>query len=205
MEAERPWAIVVAAGSGVRFGGPKHLAELDGVELFRRSVNAVAPFVERVVVVGDVPGGVPGGARRRDSVEAGLALIPPSVEWVLIHDGARPLAPKDLVARVVDAITDEVDAVVPGVAVRDTVKRAEGGVVSETIDRAGLYAIQTPQAVRAGMLRTALDNDPDDATDDAGLIERAGGRVVIVEGDPRNIKVTFPGDIAVAAALGGFA
>ncbi|MBT8197348.1 MAG: 2-C-methyl-D-erythritol 4-phosphate cytidylyltransferase [Acidimicrobiia bacterium] len=201
----QPWAIVVAAGSGLRFGRPKHLVELDGVELFRRSVNAVAPFVEQVVVVGDVPGGIPGGDRRRDSVEAGLSHLDDDVEWVLIHDGARPLAPKDLVARVVAAIADDVDAIVPAIPVRDTVKRAVDGVVTGTIDRHGLYAVQTPQAIRVAALRKALADDPDDATDDAGLIERVGGVVRLVEGDPRNIKITFPEDVAVAAALAGFA
>ncbi|NNF69697.1 MAG: NTP transferase domain-containing protein [Acidimicrobiia bacterium] len=201
----QPWAIVVAAGSGLRFGRPKHLVELDGVELFRRSVNAVAPFAEQVVVVGDVPGGIPGGDRRRDSVEAGLSHLDDDVEWVLIHDGARPLAPKDLVARVVAAIADDVDAIVPAIPVRDTVKRAVDGVVTGTIDRHGLYAVQTPQAIRVAALRKALADDPDDATDDAGLIERVGGVVRLVEGDPRNIKITFPEDVAVAAALAGFA
>ncbi|MBT8215032.1 MAG: 2-C-methyl-D-erythritol 4-phosphate cytidylyltransferase, partial [Acidimicrobiia bacterium] len=177
----------------------------DGVELFRRSVNAVAPFAEQVVVVGDVPGGIPGGDRRRDSVEAGLSHLDDDVEWVLIHDGARPLAPKDLVARVVAAIADDVDAIVPAIPVRDTVKRAVDGVVTGTIDRHGLYAVQTPQAIRVAALRKALADDPDDATDDAGLIERVGGVVRLVEGDPRNIKITFPEDVAVAAALAGFA
>ncbi|MBT8208183.1 MAG: 2-C-methyl-D-erythritol 4-phosphate cytidylyltransferase [Acidimicrobiia bacterium] len=199
-----PWAIVVAAGSGVRFGGPKHLIELDGVELFRRSVNAVEPFVEQVVVVGDVPGGIPGGGRRRDSVEVGLAELPDHVDWVLIHDGARPLAPKDLVRRVVDAIDDGVDAVVPAIPVRDTIKRAADGVVEATIDRDGLFAAQTPQAVRVEALKKALADSPDDATDDAGLIERIGGVVRLVAGDPRNIKITYPEDLAVAAALAGF-
>lgn len=200
----QPWAIVVAAGSGLRFGGPKHLVELDGVELFRRSVNAVAPFAEQVVVVGDVPGGIPGGDRRRDSVEAGLSHLDDDVEWVLIHDGARPLAPKDLVGRVVAAIGDDVDAIVPAIPVRDTVKRAVDGVVTGTIDRQGLYAVQTPQAIRVTALRKALADDPADATDDASLIERVGGVVRLVDGDPRNIKITFPEDIAVAAALAGF-
>ncbi|MEZ5176343.1 MAG: 2-C-methyl-D-erythritol 4-phosphate cytidylyltransferase [Acidimicrobiia bacterium] len=199
-----PWAIVVAAGSGERYGGPKHELMLDGVPLWKRSVLTLrAAGVDSVVVVGDVEGGIPGGARRRDSVAAGLAAVPEMVDWVLVHDGARPLVTRRLVARVVEAALSGVaDAVVPALEVTDTLKEVEGAAVVGTVDRSRLAAVQTPQAFRASMLREAHRIDPDDdVTDDAGLIERIGGTVVCVRGERTNIKITFEGDLAIAGAI----
>lgn len=197
--------IVVAAGRGERFGGEKHAALVGGVPLWRRAREVLMTGgVERVVVVGDVPGGVPGGDRRRDSVAAGLTALPTDAEWVLVHDAARPLATPHLVVRILQRLhVGDVDAVVPVVAVRDTIKRAEGPIVRETVPREGLVAVQTPQGFRLSALREAQAASDEDASDDAVLIERAGGRVATVPGEPANLKVTYPADLDLAAALLG--
>ncbi len=196
--------MVLAAGSGVRYGGPKHDLELDGVPLWRRSVSVLETAeIDTVIVVGPVEGGIPGGARRRDSVAAGLATIPDDVDWVLIHDAARPLLTRALVTTVIDAVlAGNSDAVVPALAVTDTLKLVSDGMVIETVDRSQLVAVQTPQAFRLPLLREAHLVDPDDdATDDAGLVERVGGTVAVVPGDRINIKITHAGDLELAELL----
>jgi 2-C-methyl-D-erythritol 4-phosphate cytidylyltransferase len=195
--------IVVAAGRGERFGGPKHTLELGGIALWERARRAlVAGGVDRVVVVGDVSGGVPGGRRRRDSVAAGLAALPDGARWVLVHDAARPLADADLVARVVERLLrGDADGVVPTVPVRDTLKLVEGERVIETIDRSPLVAVQTPQGFRMPVLRAAHAEVEGDASDDARIVEQWGGRVVAVAGDPLNLKITYPADLLLAEAL----
>jgi 2-C-methyl-D-erythritol 4-phosphate cytidylyltransferase len=196
-------AVVVAAGRGIRYGAPKHRLQLDGVELWQRSVDTLTNAgIAPIVVVGDVPGGVEGGERRRDSVAKGLAEIEDAT-WVLIHDAARPLVTVDLVRRVVDRlIRGDVDGVVPAVAVADTVKRVRDGIVIDTVDRRDLVAVQTPQGFRLDALRAAHRMFPGmDATDDAGLVEANGGRVAIVDGDVDNFKVTFPEDLKRAARI----
>ncbi len=197
------WGIVVAAGRGDRFGRPKHLVTLAGISLWERARDCLlAGGVDGVVVVGDVDGGIPGGERRRDSVEAGMALLPGDAEFVLVHDAARPLASGVLAARVLDTLRREgTDAVVPAVAVRDTLKKVVGTIVERTVDRAGLVAVQTPQGFRVAALRAAQAADPGDASDEAVLIERAGGTVAIVAGEAENLKITYPGDLKVAEAL----
>ncbi|RLE16112.1 MAG: 2-C-methyl-D-erythritol 4-phosphate cytidylyltransferase [Actinobacteria bacterium] len=194
------WTIVVAGGSGTRFGGPKHRQMLDGVELWQRSVDAFdAAGIEHIVVVGDVPGGIPGGSRRRDSVACGLGAVPDIADWVLIHDAARPLVTPQLIERVLArASMGDVDGVIPAVPVTDTLKRVQDEAVLATVDRNGLSTVQTPQAFRVPVLRAAHDSDITDATDDAGLVERADGTVVAVMGDPMNIKITNPGDLEIA-------
>lgn len=196
------WAIVVAGGSGARFGGEKHRQELDGVELWCRSVDAFhAVGIKNVVVVGDVPGGIPGGSRRRDSVAAGLAVVPDDADWVLIHDAARPLVTTELIERVLArASMGDVDGVIPAIPVTDTLKRVQEESVLATVDRGGLVAVQTPQAFRVPVLRAAHASDLTDATDDAALVERADGTVVAVTGDPMNFKITIPEDLAIARA-----
>ncbi|MDX1689606.1 MAG: IspD/TarI family cytidylyltransferase [Acidimicrobiia bacterium] len=198
-----PHGIVVAAGAGTRFGGTKHTALLGGVPLWRRAARALEDAgIDDVLVVGDVPGGIPGGARRRDSVRAGLAEVPVFVEFVLVHDAARPLATAALVRRIVDRLAlGDVEGVVPAVPIRDTVKTVADGRVAATVDRSGLVAVQTPQGFRRDALLAAHDASDEDASDDALLVERAGGSVAVVEGDPSNLKVTFPDDLAVAEAL----
>jgi len=197
------FGIVVAAGSGERFGGPKAGVELAGRPLWRWSFDALeAGGCDEVVVVGDVPGGIPGGVRRRDSVAAGLGYLSEDVTHVLVHDAARPLASADLVTRVIERLlVGDVGAVVPGIAVTDTVKRVEGEAVIDTVDRLGLVTVQTPQGFTLTALREAHAFDDDEATDDAALVERSGGTVVVVVGDEVNLKVTYPGDLTIARAL----
>lgn len=197
------WAILVAAGSGSRFGAPKHAVPLAGVELWQRGRDALmAGGVDAVVVVGDVPGGVPGGARRRDSVAAGLRLVPAEVEIVLVHDAARPLASPELVRRVIDRLLEsDADAVVPAVPVRDTVKLTLGDQVVRTVDRSHLVVVQTPQGFRTDVLRRAHEIEDGDATDDASMVEELGAGVVTVPGDTRNLKVTFPEDLELLKAI----
>jgi 2-C-methyl-D-erythritol 4-phosphate cytidylyltransferase len=198
------WAIVVAGGTGSRYGGPKHAMLLDGIELWLRCVQAFhAAGVMNVVVVGDVPGGTTGGQRRRDSVANGLAEVPASADWILIHDAARPLVTPELVTAVMDRVElGDADAVIPVTPMTDTLKRVKNSRVLETLDRASIKAVQTPQAFRAESLRAAHEFDRDaDVTDDAGLVERIGGIVVTIAGDQHNMKVTFSGDLEIAQAI----
>jgi 2-C-methyl-D-erythritol 4-phosphate cytidylyltransferase len=197
------WAIVVAAGAGRRFGGDKHLSLLGERPLWQWARDAVLESgAAGVVVVGSVPGGVPGGSRRRDSVASGLAALPDGVEFVVVHDAARPLADRALIERVLERLYHrDVDAVVPVVPVRDTLKRVAGDRVAATIDRSHLVAAQTPQGFSAVALQRAHAAGDDDAPDDAALIERIGGVVATVPGDERNLKVTYPGDLEVLEAM----
>ncbi len=197
------YGVVVAAGRGERFGGAKHDAQLGGIPLWQRARDALlASGLDGVVVVGDVPGGIPGGSRRRDSVLSGIRALPADADVVLIHDAARPLASPELAAAVKGRIErGDVDAVVPGLAVRDTIKRVAGEAVKATVDRSDLISAQTPQGFRISALRAAHAADPSDATDDAALIERAGGTVVVIPGEPTNLKITYPDDLLVAEAL----
>jgi 2-C-methyl-D-erythritol 4-phosphate cytidylyltransferase len=131
-------------------------------------------------------------------VRAGVAEVPADAEVIVVHDAARPLLPPDVVPRLLEALGEGFDGAVPGVALADTVKRASDGVVAETLPRSELVTVQTPQAFQAGALRSALDR-PDDgpvpATDCASLVEANGGRVRIVAGDERLLKVTTPADL----------
>ncbi len=198
------WGIVLAAGTGSRFGGPKHTMHLNGKPLWVWARDTLfAAGVSHVVLVGDVPGGVPGGNRRRDSVANGLAEVPGDADFILVHDASRPLASKALVESLIQALLErDADGVVPAVPVRDTLKEVvRNGVVTQTVPRDRLVAAQTPQAFRANALRAAHVASEEAATDDAVMVERNGGRVVIVPGDPRNMKVTFPEDLAVVRSL----
>ena len=202
------WAVVVAGGSGTRFGGPKQFASLSGRPLLDWSLGTARKVCSGVVLVlpPGTPGGweadrvVTGGATRSESVRRGLAAVPDGVEVVVVHDAARPLAREELWKAVVAAVEAGADGAIPACAVTDTIKKKtpEGGVI--TLDRSELVAVQTPQAFRAQAIKDAHAGGAD-ATDDAALIEAAGGRVVIVEGDHRNIKVTTPTDLVVAQAL----
>ncbi len=196
------WAVVVAAGRGTRYGAPKQHLELDGTPLWQRCRDTFLrhPSIDGVVVVGDVPDGVPGGDRRRDSVFAGLQRLPENTECVLVHDGARPLVTSSLIDRVLRAmVAGDADGVIPAVPVTDTLKSVASDRVIGTVDRSALVAVQTPQAFRLDVLMSAHRSNPtDDATDDAGLVEAAGGTVMVVPGDPDNVKVTFAGDLELA-------
>jgi 2-C-methyl-D-erythritol 4-phosphate cytidylyltransferase len=195
-------AIVVAGGSGQRFGGQKQFLVIDGATLAARAVAACRGVADRVVIVvpdgyqGDGEGAdvvTTGGATRSESVRAGLSHCG-DAEIILVHDAARPNASTALFARVVAAVKAGADGVVPGVPVADTLKRVEAGVVTETIDREGVVAVQTPQGFLASSLRAAHERGGD-ATDDAGLVERWGGFVVVVAGEASNTKVTVPSDL----------
>lgn len=205
--SDRVWAVVVAAGRGVRFGGTKQLAALAGTTVLERSVGVAAAACDGVVCVisPELDGAVPlaaqvrvvhGGATRSASVRAGLAAVPPDVGIVLVHDAARPLADVDLFSRVAAAVRSGADAAVPVVAVVDTIRHVDGGVV----DRDQLRAVQTPQGFRRHALERAHQAGAD-ATDDASLVEAAGGKVVLVPGDVRNLKITSPEDLLIAEAL----
>ena len=147
---------------------------------------------------------VAGGAERTDSVRAALAAVPPEADVVLVHDAARPLVTPDVIARVIEAAATG-SAAIPGVAVEDTIKEVDvSGAVLGTVDRARLRRVQTPQGFRRELLleahRRALAEGLG-ATDDAALVERIGGRVVVVEGSPDNIKITGPQDLVLAEAI----
>ncbi|HEX3623560.1 MAG TPA: 2-C-methyl-D-erythritol 4-phosphate cytidylyltransferase [Acidimicrobiales bacterium] len=200
------WAIVVAAGSGSRFGGAKQFMELEGRRVVDWAVAACRAVADGGVVL-VVPGAhvgdgtfatdvvVAGGATRSASVRAGLDAVPQDADVIVVHDGARPFASPALFDAVVAAVRDGADGAVPGLALADTVKRVAGGRVVETLDRGELVAVQTPQAFAAGALRRAHAAAAD-ATDDAALVEAAGGRVVVVGGDPANTKITVRSDLA---------
>ena len=207
--------MVVAGGAGVRFGARKQFEVLSGRSVLARSLEAARAACAGVVVVVPRDGEkaaeviaqcagaqavVAGGDTRSASVRAGLAALPPAAAIVAVHDAARPLATAEVWDRVIDAVVSGADAAVPVVGVTDTVLEVspEGG--SRTLDRSRLVAVQTPQAFRTAVLVAAHAGDPE-ATDDAGLVEAAGGRVVLVAGDPANLKITAPSDLLVAAAL----
>lgn len=206
---EKIWTIVVAGGSGQRFGRPKQFESLGSERVLDRSVRIARSVSDGVVIV--VPaadaareGGVAGGDTRSASVRNGLAAVPSDATIVCVHDAARPFATTEVYAAVTAAVASGADAAVPGVAVTDTVKRVESDghgtrVVVETPDRDGLVAVQTPQAFRAAVLRAAHAGGAE-GTDDAALVERLGGRVVVVAGDPHNRKITEPGDLDWARA-----
>ena len=213
--------VIVAAGEGRRMGGrDKLFIPLLGRPAIAYSVQAFqdSPLVDRIVIV-TMESGVArvsslvdeqgwhkieavciGGRRRQDSVRAGLERLL-GTTWTIIHDGARPA----LSARVIEEglrEARETGAATAGVPVVDTMKRAgPDRLVVETLDRGGLWRIQTPQVFRTKMLHDAHRRSQDDVTDDAALIEKAGGSVKIFAGDPENIKVTTPADIAIAEAI----
>lgn len=202
------WAVVVAGGAGTRFGGPKQFATLAGRPLVEWSLEKARENCAGVVLV--LPEGTPGdwgvdtvvagGATRSESVRAGLAAVPDVADVIVVHDAARPLAGEALWKAVIDAVDRGADGAIPACPVTDTIKKKtpEGAVV--TVDRSDLFAVQTPQAFRADALKEAHAGGAD-ATDDAALVEAAGGRVVLVDGDPHNIKVTASADLLVAEAL----
>jgi 2-C-methyl-D-erythritol 4-phosphate cytidylyltransferase len=194
------WTIIVAGGGGRRYGGAKQYEQLGSGRVLDLAVGSARAASDGVVVVvpsSDVPseGGVAGGATRAESVRNGLTAVPAEATIVCVHDAARPLASPALFGAVVEAVASGADGAIPAVGVTDTVKVVDGdGVVVDTPDRATLVAVQTPQGFRADVLRRAHAGCPE-ATDDAALVERAGGRVVIVAGEPWNRKITSPDDL----------
>ena len=212
LDANTTWTIVVAAGTGTRFGGdtPKQFMELAGKRVVDWSLVAASSVSQGLVVV--VPEGsrikilahgltsevktVTGGASRSASVRNGLKAVPDTAQIVLVHDAARPVASAELFSRVVAGVVDGADAVVPVAEIVDTVRDTEGN----TIDRSRLQAVQTPQGFSAGALRHAHATNSE-ATDDATLVRAVGGSTVAVRGDRWNIKVTEPADAIVVNAL----
>ena len=144
---------------------------------------------------------VAGGATRAESVRLALAEIPPDAAVVLVHDAARPLVDDTVIERVLTALNEGWDGAVPGLPVPDTVKRVDGDRVVETLSRDELRVVQTPQAFEANVLRRAFEGDLGDATDCASLVEAQGGRVKVVPGDPRLVKITGAEDLERVAAL----
>lgn len=202
------WTIVVAAGSGARFGRPKQFETLGDRRVLDHAVATAAASSQGVVVVAPPDAAVeaddvdhadavvPGGATRSASVRLGLSEVPDHAAVIVVHDAARPLATTAIFESAIAAVRAGADAAIPAVPVTDTLREIDGGV----IDRDRLVAVQTPQAFRADALRRAHADQPE-ATDDAAIVEAAGGRVVLVAGDRWNLKITEPADLAVAEAL----
>ena len=219
-----PFAVIIpAAGSSTRFGGPtnKLLEPLAGTPVLTHTVRAflLRPAVASIILptsLPDLPSLLPsdprihltpGGPTRAHSVLNGLRAVPESIEWVAVHDGARPLVAQDLIDRTIAAAVAHNAAAVPALAVSLTIKEAAGPLparVERTVPRDRLWAMQTPQVARRADLLRAFETCPlplDQVTDDVQLIELAGGAVYLVQGDERNLKITTPLDLKVARLL----
>ena len=223
-------AIILAGGTGERFGkeGGKQLVEIAGKPVLTRSaeimdsvgdiglivivcpeertqeylVRAIDPFPFATPIVL-----APAGDIRQESAFSGLEMVPDDFEYVLLHDGARPLITKELVQHAIATLKGNIDAdgVVVGTPSVDTLKVVENGVIAGTPDRSVFWNAQTPQVFRTGIYRRAHASALSDGfvgTDDSSLIERLGGRMLMVEGKRDNIKITVPEDyLIVSAAL----
>jgi 2-C-methyl-D-erythritol 4-phosphate cytidylyltransferase len=214
------WAVIAAAGRGERLGldRPKAFANLNGRPLLAESLERLewSEWVDSIVVAappdweepvillaeelgcGKVVSVVAGGASRAASVRAGLAEIAEDAAVTLVHDAARPVLPEDVVERLMTALNEGWDGVVPALPLDDTVKRVDGDRIVETVDREGLVAAQTPQAFVWSTLHDAAAGG-NDATDCASLVEARGGRIKVVPGDTRLLKVTEPADLETVA------
>ena len=217
------WAVLAAAGSGDRLaaGRPKAFVGLAGRPLLAESLERLdrSPWVDAIVVAAPpgweepaillaeevvaskVSAVVAGGATRAESVRLAVGEVPADALVVLVHDAARPLLDDAVVERVLAPLAEGVQGVVPALPLADTVKRVERSRVLETLDRSGLVGAQTPQAFLADALRAALAGNLADATDCASLVERAGGEVRVVDGDPRLLKITSPADLDLVERL----
>ena len=217
------WAVLAAAGSGERLGldRPKAFARLRDRPLLAESVERLdaSDWIDAVVIAappgweeptlvlaedlgaGKVVSAVRGGATRVESVRAGVAEVGDDAVAILVHDAARPLVSDAVIERVLRPLAEGWDGAVPAVPVADTVKRVRGDEVVETVDRADLVAAQTPQAFVASVLRDALKADVAGATDCAALVEEQNGRVKVVEGDARLVKVTVASDLELVERL----
>ena len=213
------WALIAAAGSGGRLGidRPKAFAGLGGRPLLAESLDRLdrCELVDAIVVAAPpgweepsillaeelaaskVVACVTGGTTRAQSVAAALFEVPVGALVVLVHDAARPLVSDAVVERIVRPLREGFDGAVPALPVLDTLKRVEDGVVAETVAREGLVRAQTPQAFLAPSLRKAFAGQIAGATDCASLVEQSGGRVAVVEGDPRLLKITTQADLAL--------
>lgn len=203
------WVIIVAAGSGVRFGQLKQFLLLDGKPILEWSLQAVRPLQLGVVVV--LPPGIDppnlegvnyfieGGKTRAESVKRGIDLVPPDAEVILIHDAARPMASTKLFDLMVKAIQKGADAAIPGLAVSDTLKKIQGDKV-QTVPREEFILSQTPQSFKAQVIRKAHESNTE-ATDDAALVEELGVKIDIVKGEPYNMKITYPHDLILLNSI----
>lgn len=214
--------VVVAAGSGSRAGpgDRKQFRTLAGIPLLLHAVNTFRRHSEVDALVIALPTDVvnappewlarllddritmvAGGKTRRDSTRAGLDALPVECKTVLIHDGARPLIDEEIVDSVIAMARTGVGAV-PAVPVTETLKRAAANkIITATVPRDDLWRAQTPQGFPRDMLESAFRSDCQDATDESQMVERSGGQVKIVMGKASNIKVTEPGDFAIAEAI----
>jgi len=214
------WAILAAAGSGERLGAdrPKAFVRLGELPLLAESLRRLdeSEWIDAVVVAappgweepsvllaeelgaGTVSAVVAGGATRAESVRLALADVPADAVVVLVHDAARPFVDEAVIERVLAPLSEGWDGVVPALPVSDTIKRVEGDRVVETLERDSLVAVQTPQAFLADVLRAAIAAG--EGSDCASLVEAHGGRVRVVPGDPRLLKVTTPEDLELAAS-----
>ena len=219
------WAVIVAAGSGDRLAAdrPKAFARLGDRPLLAESLERLdrSDWVDGIVVAcpegweepaillaeelgaSKVAQAVTGGGSRAESVHLSVNEVPPEAVALLVHDAARPLLAEEVISRVLEPLGEGWDGVVPALPVADTIKRVEGDTVAETLARDGLVAAQTPQAFAAGALRAALAREVDGASDCASLVEASGGRVKVVDGDPRLLKVTTAEDLRVVEMLLG--
>jgi 2-C-methyl-D-erythritol 4-phosphate cytidylyltransferase len=213
------WAVLVAAGRGERLGGdrPKAFAPLRGRPLLAESLRRLeaSEWIDAIVVVapedweepsillaeelgcGKVTATVTGGASRAESVRLGVDEVAGDAAALVVHDAARPLLPEDVIERVLAALGEGWDGAVPGLPISDTVKRVDGAQVVETVRREELRAVQTPQAFAADVLRPAVAGEVSAASDCASLVEARGGRVKVVAGDRRLLKVTTSADLAL--------
>jgi 2-C-methyl-D-erythritol 4-phosphate cytidylyltransferase/2-C-methyl-D-erythritol 2,4-cyclodiphosphate synthase len=201
-------AAILAAGRGERFGADKSQALLGGKPVWRWSFDAYSshPLLAGVGLVGSAanlgalksaPNSlfvVPGGSDRRESSKLAVEACPPDADVVLVHDAARPFVTARLISEIVSAAARS-GAAAPGIPVTDTVKRVDSGTV-ETVDRKGLWTVQTPQGGRRDLFLRAHAEARGDVTDDLGLFEAIGIEPEIVPGDPANVKITTPEDIA---------
>jgi len=213
-------AVIVAAGEGRRFGAVKQFALLRGKRVLDWSLEAfnAHPQVDEIVLVlpdveskdefrsryRKITAVVEGGEHRQDSVSLGFRAIQPGrADIVLVHDGARPLAGHDLIGRVIGK-AHEKGAAVPGLALDETVKEVGDEGFIRTLDRSRIFRVQTPQGFSYALLKLALEGAAAAkfyGTDEAALVERLGENVYLVEGDPRNIKITVPLDLKMAEAI----
>jgi 2-C-methyl-D-erythritol 4-phosphate cytidylyltransferase len=200
------WTIVVAAGSGARFGGPKQFSMLGDRRVLDWSVETAGSSSAGVVVVlpaadAEREGGVAGGETRSESVRCGLAAVPADATIICVHDAARPFASAHLYREVILQVHAGADGAIPALPVTDTIKQVNSqNIVVATPDRSSLVAVQTPQAFRASVLRSAHASSPE-GTDDATLVEAMGKQVVVVAGETMNRKLTAPEDLEWARAM----
>jgi 2-C-methyl-D-erythritol 4-phosphate cytidylyltransferase len=216
------WAVLAAAGRGERLGGkrPKAFAKLRERPLLAESLERLeaSGWIDAIVIVAPpgweepsilvaeelactkVVACATGGETRAESVRAGVAEVADEADVIVVHDAARPVLPEEVIERVLRALNEGWDGAVPGLPLADTVKRVQNAQVVETLPREELVAVQTPQAFLASVLRDALAGELAGATDCAALVEARGGRVTVVTGDPRLLKVTDQADLELVSS-----